>query len=84
MDTSGTIQLIASLAEVIVALIGVLIAVQKKKTFGWFVGITFGLLVVFNLARIFALEVSAELYALVFLIACISMVYAMWLMWTEE
>jgi hypothetical protein len=40
--------------------------------------------VVFNFARIFALEVSAELYALVFLIACISMVYAMWLMWTEE
>jgi hypothetical protein len=84
MDISGTIQLIATLAEVVVAILAILIAVTKKKTYGWFVGITFGLFVVFDLARIFALEVSAELHALVLLIACLSMLYAAWLMWNEK
>jgi len=84
MDTSGTIQLIATLAEVVVALIAFLIAVQKKKTYGYFIGITFTLFVVFDLARIFALEISAEVHALVLLIACLSMVYAAWLMWKEK
>jgi len=84
MDISGTIQLIATLAEVVVAIIAVLIAVQKKKTYGYFIGITFALFVLFDIARIFALEVSAELHALVLLIACISMVYAAWLMWNEQ
>jgi ABC-type lipoprotein release transport system permease subunit len=84
MDISGTIQLIATLAEVVVALLAILIATKKKKTYGWFVGITFGLFVVFDIARIFALDVSAELHALVLLIACISMVYAAWLMWNEQ
>ena len=84
MDISGTIQLIATLAEVVVAIIAILIAVTKKKTYGWFMGITFGLFVVFDIARIFTLEMSAELHALVLLIACISMVYAAWLMWKEQ
>jgi hypothetical protein len=83
MDASGTIQLIASLAEVIVAILSFLIATKKKKTYGWFMGITFSLLVVFNIARVFALEISAEGYALVFLVACLSMVYAVWLMGKE-
>jgi hypothetical protein len=84
MDVSGTLQLIASLAEVVVALLAFLIAVKKKKTYGWFVGITFTLYVLFNLARIFALDVPAEWDALVFLVACLSMVYAVWLIVQER
>lgn len=81
MDISGTIQLVATLAEVAVALIAFLIAIQNKKLYGWFIGITFALFVVFDLARIFALEMSAELHALVLLVACVSMVCAAWLLW---
>jgi len=84
MDASGTIQLIASLAEVVVAILAFLIAVKKKKTYGWFMGITFSLLVVFNFARVFALEISAEGYALIFLIACLSMVCAVWRIGKEQ
>ncbi|PKG33787.1 hypothetical protein [Methanoregula sp.] len=84
MDISGTIQLVATLAEVAVALIAFLIAVQKKKLYGWFIGITFTLFVVFDLARIFTLEMPAELHALVLLIACISMVCAVWLLWRSR
>jgi hypothetical protein len=81
MDIPETIQFIATLIEVVIALGACLIAVKKKKAYGWFIAITFGLFVIFDLARIFSLEVSAERHALVLLIACISMLYAIWLMW---
>jgi hypothetical protein len=83
MDVPGTIQLIATLAEIVIALLAGLIAWKKKRLYGWFIAITFGLFVVFDLARIFALDVSAERYAMVLLVACISMLYAMWLLWKE-
>lgn len=84
MDISGIIQLVATLTEVIIALAAFLIAWKKKKQYGWFIGITFALFVLFDLARIFALEVSAERHALVLLVACLSMAYAMWLLWNER
>jgi len=83
MDMSATIQLIATVTEIVIALVAALIAWRKKKLYGWFIGITFGLFVIFDLARIFALDVSSERHALVLLIACISMLYAVWLMWKE-
>lgn len=81
MDISGIIQLVATLTEVIIALAAFLIAWKKKKQYGWFIGITFALFVLFDLARIFALEVSAERHALVLLVACLSMLYAVYLIW---
>ena len=56
---------------------------QQKKAYGWYIAITFGLFVVFNSIRVFTLGMPAELDALVFLIAGLSMLYAMWLLWNE-
>jgi hypothetical protein len=84
MEISLIIQLVATFIEVVIALAACLIAIQKKKMYGWFIAITFGLFVLFDLARIFMMEVSAERHALVLLVACISMVCAVWLMWKER
>lgn len=83
MDVSGVIQLIASLAEVLIALVAIRIAVHQKKAYGWYIAITFGLFVIFNTIRVFTLGMPAELDALVFLMAGLSMLYAMWLLWNE-
>lgn len=83
MEISGAIQFIASLVEVAVAFIALLIAIRRKKTFGFFIAIAFGLLVVFNIARIFALEVPAVWDSMVFLIAGVSMLCAIWLVGKE-
>lgn len=83
MDISGAIQLIASAAEAFVALTAVRIAVQKKKTYGWFIAITFTLFVVFNVTRIFSLVIPQELDALIFLAAGASMLCAMGLIWKD-
>lgn len=84
MDIAGTIQLMATLVEVVIAVAACLIALKKKKMYGWFIGITFGLFVIFDIGRIFSLEVSADHHALVLLIACLSMVCAVWLMWKDQ
>jgi len=84
MDISGAVQFIASLVEVAVALIALLIATKRKKTYGFFIAFAFCLLVVFNFARIFALEVPAVWDSMVFLIAGLSMLCAIWLVWKEQ
>jgi len=83
MDIPDTIQLVATCTEVVIALAAFLVGWKRKKLYGWFIGITFGLFVIFDIARIFSLDVSPERHALVFLIACLSMLYATWLMWKE-
>ena len=83
MDVSGTIQLIATLTEAVIALVAVLIALKKKRLYGWFIAVTFSLFVIFDLSRIFALVASADMYAMVLLAACLSMTYAIWLLWNE-
>lgn len=84
MDTSGAIQFLASLVEVAIAILAVLIATKKKKPYGWFIALAFGLLVVFNFARIFTLDVPPAIDAMVFLIAGVSMVCAVWMAWKEQ
>ena len=84
MQVSDILQLIATLIELMIAVIAVLIATQKNKTYGWFIALTFALFVVFDLARIFALDIPAALHSLVLLVACLSMLYAVWLIWKEK
>lgn len=84
MDISGTIQLAATLIEVVITLGAFLIAWKKKKLWGGFIAITFALFVLFDISRIFALEVSAEWHALVLLIACLSMLAAIWMIGKEQ
>jgi hypothetical protein len=81
MQIPDLLQLIATLIELVIAVAAVLIATQQKKTWGWFIALTFALFVVFDLARIFALDISANLHALILLVACLSMLYAVWLLW---
>ncbi len=49
MDLTSLIQPVSILIEVLVCLIGITIAVQKKRTYGWFIAFTFGVYVVYDL-----------------------------------
>lgn len=84
MQISDILQLVATFIEIIIAVVAILIAIEKKKVYGWFIALTFALFVIFDLGRIFALDVSAELHALILLIACVSMLYAAWLIYKEK
>ncbi|MCK9591264.1 MAG: hypothetical protein M0Q91_04565 [Methanoregula sp.] len=84
MLASDIIQILAILVECIIAGIAFLIATRAKKVYGWFIAATFALLVLFDISRIFALVISPDIHALMFLIACALMLYGTWLLYREK
>lgn len=84
MQLPDILQLIAVIVEAAVAVLSVLIAVRKKKMYGWCIAVTFALFVIFDISRLFLVPVSDAIHALVFLVACVSMLYAVWLVYTEK
>jgi len=81
---SDFLQIIAVLIEVVITVIAVLIATRRQKIYGWGIAVTFGLFILFDAIRIFALPVPEAAQALSFLVACGSMLYAIWLMYREH
>nr|WP_319377490.1 hypothetical protein [uncultured Methanoregula sp.] len=84
MQISDVIQVIAIITELAVAILALLVAWKRKKMYGGFIAITFALFVIFDIDRILALNILPGLHAVIFLAACLSMLYAVWLMWQEK
>jgi len=78
---SDFLQLVAVVLEAVVTVIAVIIATKKKQVYGWGIAITFGLFVLFDIFRIFSLPMPESFHAFIFLVACASMVYAVWLLY---
>jgi hypothetical protein len=80
---SDFLQIIAVILEVAVTIIAIVIATRYQKSYGWCIAATFGLYVLFDIGRLFSLPISDEAHALIFLVACGSMLYGVWLMYGE-
>jgi len=76
---SDFLQIIAVLLEVAVTVIAGIIATRYQKSYGWCIAATFGLFVLFDIGRLVMLPVSDAAHALVFLVACGSMLAGVWL-----
>ena len=83
MQASDLLQLAATLLEIIIAAFATLVAVRGKKTYAWFIAVTFSLFVLFDIIRIFALPVSEDIHSGLFLLACILMLYGVWTMYLD-
>jgi len=81
---SEFLQFIAVFLEVAVTVIAVVIATRHQKLYGWCIAATFGLFVLFDIGRLFSLPISDEAHALIFLVACGSMLFGVWLMYREQ
>lgn len=84
MDLSDIAQVLAVLVECAVAGIAVLIATWNKKVYGWFIAATFALFVLFDITRIFAFDLSPDIHAMVFFIACALMLCGTWLLFKDK
>jgi hypothetical protein len=80
---SDFLQIIAVFLEVAVTAVAVVIATRQKKYYGWCIAITFGLFVLFDIGRLVSWPLSDEAHSLIFLVACGSMLYGVWLMYGE-
>jgi hypothetical protein len=78
-----TMLLISILLEMVVAALGIALAVRKKKKYGWFIALTFILYIFYDLANLFPLPVSQDLLSFVFFAATASILWAIWNIFLE-
>jgi len=74
---------ISILLEAVVAAMGVLLAVSKRKVYGWFVALTFVLYVVYDLANFLSWGISQDSLYIIFLVATVSILWAIWSIFLE-
>lgn len=77
------LQMISIGLEVIVAVLGILLAVRKKKAWGWAVMLTFGIYVFYDLANLLQYSASNVVLRLSFFIASLSILMTFWQIYQE-
>lgn len=83
METNTVLQVLAIFIECIVLVAGVRLAITGKKYYGWWIALTFALYVAFDLSRLSFLPKSEAVISPLFLIASLSILYAVWLIGEE-
>jgi hypothetical protein len=79
----SSIHVISILLEVIIAALGMMIALSKKKKYGWFIALTYVLYVIYDLANFWSLNLSQDSLYLIFLVATLSILWAIWNIFLE-
>jgi hypothetical protein len=75
--------LISILLEMVVAALGIALAIRKKKKYGWFIALTFILYIFYDLANLFPLTVSKDFLSFIFFAATASILWAIWNIFLE-
>jgi len=84
MTLSFYLQPVSIFIEVIICSFGLGIAVAKKQTYGWFIALTFGIYVVYDFSALSGAALPLDALALIFLAASVSMLYAVWILYSRE
>ena len=84
MDLSFYLQPVSIFIESIICIIAIAIGVLKKKLYGWFIALTFGIYVVYNIVKYLDASFSPNVVSIIFLIATLSMLYAVWTLYTMK
>ncbi len=77
------LHLLSILLEAVVAALGVMLAIRKKKMYGWCIAVTFVLYVVYDLANLLALNISEDTLYMIFFVATLSILWAVWNIFLE-
>ena len=83
MDLLELITGLSIFIECAILVLAILIATRKGKAYGWLIAITFALFALFDGIRIFSPSSLPRLNAVILLVACGSMLYAIWLIYDE-
>ncbi len=78
------LHLLSILLEVVVAALGVMLAICKKKMYGWCIAITFVLYVIYDLANLLEWNISQDTLYTIFFVATISILWAVWNIFLES
>jgi hydrogenase/urease accessory protein HupE len=83
MEISTLLQPVSIAIEVILVVLGLGIAVQKKRCYGWFIAITFGIYVVYDTMHFTGVQVSQNILSGIFFIATLSILIGIWQLYKE-
>ncbi len=75
--------MLSILLEAVVAALGVMLAISKKKMYGWCIAVTFVLYVVYDLANLLAWNISLDTMYMIFFVATLSILWAVWNIFLE-
>jgi len=79
----SVLQMISILLEIAVAFLAVMLAVSKKKQYGWFIAFTYVVYVFYDLVHLLNLNISSDLMYFVFFAATVSVLWAIWNIFLE-
>lgn len=80
----NTLQNVSILFELAVAILGLLIWLQKKKSYGAFIFLTFLLYMVYDGCRLWTLAVPEPVMRIIFAVASLSILFAVWKLYKSE
>jgi hydrogenase/urease accessory protein HupE len=83
MDLSTLLQPVSIAIEVILVILGIGIAIQKKRCYGWFIALTFGIYVVYDTTHFIGVQVSQNILSGIFFIATLSILIGIWQLYKE-
>jgi hydrogenase/urease accessory protein HupE len=83
MEISTLLQPVSIAIEAILVILGLGIAVQKKRCYGWFFAITFGIYVVYDTMHFTGVQVSQNILSGIFFIATLSILIGIWQLYKE-
>lgn len=70
-------------AEATVAVLGLAMAVSKKKSIGWGIALTFSIYVFYDSVRFFNLPITNEVIGFLFFVASLSILWVVWRIYEE-
>jgi hypothetical protein len=80
----NAIQNISILLELAVTILGFLIWIQRKKSYGAFIFLTFLIYVVYDTIRLWTLAVPEIIVRILFAVASVSILIAVWKLYKSE
>jgi len=83
MDLSTLLQPVSIAIEAVLVILGIGIAVQKKRCYGWFIALTFGIYVVYDTTLFIGVQVSPDILSAIFFIATLSILIGIWQLYRE-
>jgi hypothetical protein len=79
------LQYISIVIEALIAIMGVMIAVQKKRrTYGWGISLTFGIYVLYDFAKLMKLNIAEGILSGLFFIATASALWVVFSIYRER
>ncbi len=79
----NSLHIISIILEAVVALLSIMLAVSKKKIYGWFIALTFIIYVFYDLAKFLSLNISDNVLYFLFFLATLSILWAVWSIFRE-